>query len=103
MTGPIYVAGQGDTLNVGSSEYRPGDLNEIDKAIRHMPGVVAHMRVKALEMLELIGSDNFDYTLQNDPETQRPRAYVHPINNQGIHEELSQSVLLKAAIAMEGR
>jgi hypothetical protein len=36
-------------------------------------------------------------------ERQRPRAYVAPANNKGIHEELSQAVLLKAAMGMAGK
>lgn len=36
-------------------------------------------------------------------ETQRPRAYVMPANNNGIHEELSEGVLLKAALGMTGK
>jgi hypothetical protein len=49
------------------------------------------------------GSPNFGVVLQNDPRTQRPRAYVAPINAEGVHEELTDSVLLKAAINMEGQ
>lgn len=37
------------------------------------------------------------------PEKQRPRAYVAPANNKGIHEELSDAVLLKAALGMAGK
>lgn len=37
------------------------------------------------------------------PEKQRPRAYVCPSNNMGIHEELTQAVLLKSAMGMSGR
>ena len=33
-------------------------------------------------------------------ERSRPRAYVMPANGKGIHEELSQGVLLKAALGM---
>jgi hypothetical protein len=42
-----------------SGEYDPGDLKEIDKAIRHMPAVVEYLRKKAEECKELTGSDNF--------------------------------------------
>jgi hypothetical protein len=82
--------------------YDPGDLQEIDKAIRHMPGVVAYMRQKAEECVDGTGSSNYEVVLQNDPETQRPRAYIAPANNQGIHEELSEHRALKSAIGMEG-
>ncbi len=99
---PIFIAGEGDRLNAGSDEYSPGDLNAIDKAIRHMAAVVAHERVKGLELVAATGSDNFDIVVQNDPETQRARVYGAPINSEGIHEELSQSLLLRAALGMEG-
>jgi hypothetical protein len=36
-------------------------------------------------------------------EESRPRAYVAPSNSKGIHEELSQAVLLKAAMSMSGK
>ncbi len=99
---PIFIAGEGDRLNAGSDEYSPGDLNAIDKAIRHMDAVVAHERVKGLELVAATGSDNFDIVVQNDPETQRARVYGAPINGEGIHEELSQALLLRAALGMEG-
>jgi hypothetical protein len=40
-------------------EYDPGDLREIDKAIRHLPGVVAYARKKAEETIGHTGSSNF--------------------------------------------
>ena len=42
-------------------------------------------------------------TTEREHEHQRPRAYVAPANNKGIHEELSQAVLLKAALGMAGK
>jgi hypothetical protein len=93
----------GELLNLGAGEYNPGDIKEIDRAIRHMPGVVAYLVQKAEELLEATDSENFGIILQNNPEYQRARAYVLPSNDQGVHEELSQHILLKAAIGMEGR
>lgn len=84
-------------------EYDPGDLREIDKAIRHLPGVVAYARKKAEQMIEMTGSSNFEVIVSDNPENTRARAYGAPANNQGIHEELSEHVLLKAAINMEGK
>jgi len=37
---------------------------------------------------------------QHPAERSRPRAYVMPSNGKGIHEELSDAVLLKAALGM---
>ena len=83
--------------------YDPGNLVEVDRAIRHMPAVVAHITAKANEMLELIEKrDDFRVIVSAGGEA-RARAYVAPRNNAGIHLEKADSVLLKAAAAMEGR
>lgn len=46
--------------------------------------------------------DNIGETSRS-AEKQRPRAYVCPANNVGIHEELTRAVLLKAAMGMSGQ
>jgi hypothetical protein len=84
-------------------EYDPGDLREIDKAIRHLPSVVAYCARKAEEGIGMTGSSNFEVIVSDAPENTRARAYMAPANNQGIHEELSEGLLLKAAINMEGK
>jgi hypothetical protein len=84
-------------------EYDPGDLIEIDKAIRHLPGVVAYCKQKAEQTIEMTGSENFEVIVSDNPANTRARAYVAPANNKGIHEELSEHVALKAAINMEGK
>jgi hypothetical protein len=83
--------------------YEPGDMEEIGRKLMHSPGVVEHITRKAEEMIEMTGSPNFKVVVQNDPGLERPRAYGAPANNEGIHEELSENVLLKAAMNMEGR
>jgi hypothetical protein len=84
-------------------QYDPGEgLNEYCRMLRHHPLVVAHMVVKAQEALAMC-SDNYDYFVQNRDDTTRARVWMHPINNEGIHEELSESLLIKAAINMQGR
>jgi hypothetical protein len=105
MTEPhaTFTARSGGSVAAVSGEgYDPGDLQEIDKAIRHLPGVVAYMQKKAQECIDMTGSNNFEVVLQNEPETQRPRAYCAPKNNDGIHEELSESLLVKSAANMAG-
>lgn len=83
--------------------YDPGDMIEIDRAIRHMPVVVKHLEAKANEMLQLIEKrDDFRVIVSKGGKS-RARAYVIPANNGGIHLELADAVLLKAAIAMQGR
>ena len=67
------------------------------------PAVVAAITKKANEMLSLIEkSDDFRVIVSTGGES-RARAYVAPRNNAGIHLELADSVLLKAAAAMSGR
>jgi hypothetical protein len=84
-------------------EYDPGNLVEIDRAIRHLPTVVAYLEKKANEMLGLVEkSEDFRVIVSTSGE-QRARAYVAPANNGGIHLEAGDSVLLKAAVNMAGR
>jgi hypothetical protein len=84
-------------------DYDPGITQEIDRAIRHLPGIVHYVATKAKELAKATGSPNFEVILQNKPETQRPRAYVAPANGKGIREEKTQAVLLKAALGMAGK
>lgn len=101
---PDLFSANGNVLKVDTTaEYDPGITPEIDKAIRHMHGVVAHCASKAVEVQHATGSDHFVVITQNDPETQRPRVYVAPRDDQGIHEELADAVLLKAALGMTGK
>lgn len=86
-----------------AGDYDPGDLTEIDQAIRHMPAVVAYLTKKANECKDTIEhSDDFRVVVSTSGES-RARAYVAPANNAGIHLEAADSVMLKAAAAMEGR
>lgn len=89
------------TVEVGA-EYNADITPEIDKAIRHLPIVLSAVQYAAVKLRNATGSGNFEIVTQNDPNTQRPRSYVVPKNNKGIHEELSQAVLLKAALGMAG-
>lgn len=101
---PDFFSPNGNRLKVESAaEYDPQITAEIDKRIRHLPFVVGHMNFKAEKLKQATGSGNFEVITQNDPNTQRPRSYVVPKNNKGIHEELSQAVLLKAALGMAGQ
>lgn len=100
----LFSAGtSGLAAHVGIAAYDPGDLVAIDRKIRHSPAVVAAITKKANEMLSLIEkSDDFRVIVSTGGES-RARAYVAPRNNAGIHLELADSVLLKAAAAMQGR
>jgi hypothetical protein len=75
---------------------------ETAQKILHMRGIVGYIESKAHELADDAGS-NFEVILSNNPEYFRPRAYVAPANSEGIREELSQAVLLKAALGMAGR
>jgi hypothetical protein len=96
------VSESGFGLSVAGA-YDPGITPEIDRKIRNMPMVVEYINAKAHELLSAVGSDNFEVILSHKPDQQRPRAYVCPSNNKGIHEELSEAILLKAALGMAGR
>jgi hypothetical protein len=101
---PNLFSPNGNYLSADTSvEYDPGITPEIDQQIRHLPMVVGHCYEKALETLNSIEGNNFQLVMQNKPDTQRPRVYVVPRNNKGIHQELAEGVLLKAALGMEGK
>jgi len=83
-----------------SGEYDPGITQEIDRAIRHMPQVVKYVNDKARLLRAHVGA-NFDIIVGGGPS--RPRVYVIPINSMGIHDEIKDAVLLKAALSMAGK
>lgn len=100
----LFSASGKNSLSVDvDAPYDPGITAEIDKRIRHMPGVILYMLTKAAMLKNATGSKNFIIVVQADPNTMRPRAYVVPSNDEGIHEELSEAVLLKAALGMSGK
>lgn len=100
----LFSASSGNSLKVEmTGEYDPGITADIDRQIRHMPVVILAMLEKAALLKNSTGSPNFEIVTQSHPNTQRPRSYVVPKNYEGIHEELSQAVLLKAALGMEGK
>lgn len=99
----ISENGKSLTATPTLGEYDPGNLVEIDRAIRHAPAVVDYLRKKAEECRQNIEkSDDFHVIVSTGGES-RARAYVAPANAGGIHLELADSVLLKAAQSMEGR
>lgn len=101
---PNLFSPNGNSLKVDmSGSYDPGITEEIDKAIRHLPIVVEAAMQAAVTLKNSVGSPNFELIIQARPDTARPRVYVVPKNNKGIHEELSQAVLLKAALGMAGK
>lgn len=101
---PNFFSANGNSLKVDmTGDYDPGITAEIDRRIRHIPDIIMHMLEKAAELKSGTGSGNFEIVIQAQENTARPRAYVVPKNREGIHEELSQAVLLKAALGMEGK
>lgn len=90
-------------ISLVAGDYDAGITEEIDRKIRHMPVVVAHINKRAYDLLAATDSENFEVILSAGRDQQRPRAYVAPANGRGIHEELSQAVLLKAAMGMAGK
>lgn len=101
---PDLFSASGNRLTVDiGGDYDAGITDEIDKAIRHLPVVVEAAMEAAATLKNSTGSPNFELVIQARSETQRPRVYVVPKNNKGIHEELSKAVLLKAALGMAGK
>lgn len=100
---PDFFHAQGNKLVVGEGDYDPGITAEIDRQIRHLPMVVEHCMKKAAELKNRTGSSNFELVISANRKQSRPRIYVVPKNDKGIREELSQAVLLKAALGMSGK
>lgn len=99
----VNESGSGFTGTPTLGVYDPGDMIRIDRAIRHMPAIVNHITKKANELKDSIEkSDDFKVIVSTGGES-RARAYVAPANGGGIHLELADSVLLKAALSMEDR
>jgi hypothetical protein len=84
-------------------EYQAITNEETARKIMHMAGVIQHITNKANELKESTGSSDFEVIVSKNPAYFRPRAYVAPSNSNGIREELSQAVLLKAALGMAGK
>lgn len=82
--------------------YDPGDLTELAHKIMHSPAVVQRLTQAAQQAVDLCDSENFGVTVQNEQGTKRARAYAHPINDAGIHQEIEDRLLIKAAASMEG-
>jgi hypothetical protein len=97
------VSGRRLTAEPVLGEYDPGNLIEIDREIRHMPLVVDHLRDKAKQMLDMIEKKEDFRIIMSTGGVSRARAYVAPANNGGVHLEMADSVLLKAAASMQGR
>lgn len=86
-----------------AGDYDPKITTEIDRQIRNMPMVKAYTRGKGNQLQRATGSKNFEVIMSEAEGQSRPRAYVAPSNVDGIHEELSDAVLLKAALGMSGK
>lgn len=74
------------------------------RAIMHSDFVVQHITALANLMLGSIEQDqHFKVVPRTDPSTSpaRPRVYVAPADSTGVHLELTDSVILKAAAAMQ--
>jgi hypothetical protein len=93
-------SGQGLTVLPGTGEYDPEITKEIDQAIRHLPMVKDYCDAIAEQVAQRAG-ENFRVFKAGGP--QRYRSYVTPANSEGIREEVTESVLLKAALSMQGK
>lgn len=99
----IFSMSSNFSLKVEKAEdYDPKITEEIDRKIRNMPMVRAYIKGKANQLSNQAG-DNFEVVMSENPDQSRPRAYVAPANREGIHQELSDAVLLKAALGMGGK
>lgn len=93
-------SGKSLTVLPGTGEYDPKITNEIDQAIRHLPMVREYCDAIA-EQVQKRAGDNFKVLKAGGP--QRYRSYVMPFNSEGIREEITEGVLLKAALSMQGK
>jgi hypothetical protein len=72
------------------------------KELRHHPAVVAQLAQLAAKIAATAEAGHtpgsYGVIVQNKPSTRRARALVHPTSGGGIHLELTQHLMLKAAI-----
>jgi hypothetical protein len=94
------ASGEHLVASAGSGDYDPEISGPLNAAIRNMEMVRRYVDAKAQQCRQLAG-ENFKVVKAGGP--QRYRAYVAPANNEGVRDELSQSMLLKAALAMQGK
>ena len=101
----VYSVSDGKSLSATPTfgDYDPVNLIEIDRAIRHMPAVVAYLQKKAEETISMIEKSQHFHVITSTGGESRARAFVAPADNAGIHLELADSVMLKAAASMAGR
>jgi len=99
----VNDTGTSFSMSPTSGDYDPGNLVEIDRAIRHMPAVVDYLQKKAGECRGMIEHAEHFRVIMSTGGQSRARAYVAPSDNAGIHLELADSVMLKAAASMSGR
>lgn len=64
------------------------------KAIRHMPVIVQRCTQIALHGQELAG-EGWEVIVQNDPQTQRPRAYLVCRDPDALRRDAKESTLMK--------
>lgn len=84
-----------------SVEVTPKPVSGLGRLLRHHPNVVAAITDIAAQIAARAAAGHkeaqFGVIVQNKANTHRARALVHPTNNAGIHVELTQHVMIKAA------
>ena len=77
------------------------------KLLRHHPDVVAQLAQMATKIAAAAENGHtpgsYGVIVQNKHNTHRARALVHPTSGGGIHLELTQHLMLKAAIGQGNR
>lgn len=95
----LYAPSGSGGLEVGG-EYDPKITEELDEKIRNLPEIKKHCEEQAHKLRDHTGHpENFDVIVSSRAKT-RARVYVAPNGSEGIRLELSQAVLLKAALAL---
>lgn len=106
----VKVGGTGNLVlaEMGTEDYDPQIGTEVNQAIRNLPMVKKHcddmaqlLMVAANAGGEFGSAPRFEVVKAGGES--RYRAYVAPANSDGITAELNESVLLKAALGMQGR
>ena len=96
------VSASGDFLDMTPGGlFTDKDLIEIDRAIRHLPIVEQTLEHYAREILKEVGEDDFEIVVSQAKS--RIRVYVLPKTSKGIRAEMTDSILLKCAMSMQGR
>lgn len=80
-------------------DYKVTIPNNVHRAVRHLPFVVAHCAQLA-QYAQSICGPGWQVIVQNDPATRRPRAYFFTDNPEAIRRDAQENTVMRAISAL---